>query len=62
MKLIRVMEYGVSSYWPATMKQAEQTAQHIMSRNGCGHIEQRQPDSTWKITHRFERSALLVEQ
>lgn len=53
-KNIRVQEYGVCSYWPSTMKQAEEIAKQVMQRNGCGNIQERQSNGTWKITGRFE--------
>lgn len=51
---IRVQEYGACSYWPRTMEQAEGMAMRVMRRNGCGNIQERQPDGTWKIVGRFE--------
>lgn len=58
---IRVQEYGVTSYWPQTMSHAERVVAQIIERNGCGNIQQKQPNGTWKITHRFERHTGLVE-
>src|SRR5690554_4005138 len=37
--MIRVMEFGVASYWPRTMAQALEMAQTIIARNGCGLIQ-----------------------
>lgn len=54
MDKVRVQEYGVTSYWPKGLAGAVEVANTIMNRNGCGNIQQRQPDGTWKLTHRFE--------
>ena len=51
---IRVQEYGVCSYWPSTMQRAEGMVKQIMQRNGCGNIQERQSDGTWKLTRRFD--------
>lgn len=50
----RVMEFGVTSYWPKTFDAAKDIASVVMARNGCGMIEERQADGLWKITHRYE--------
>lgn len=51
---LRVMEYGVRSYWPSNMASAHALVATILARNGCGMIQARQNDRTWKTTHRFE--------
>jgi hypothetical protein len=61
MSKFRVQEYGVCSYWPASLDQAMAMADQIMQRNGCGNIQVRQKDGTWMLTHRFENHAGVVE-
>ena len=56
----RVQEYGVTSYWPTSMTKVEEVVSHIMGRNGCGNVQQRVEDGTWKLTHRFEPAYGLV--
>lgn len=53
---IRVMEFGVASYWPRTMAQALEMAQTIIARNGCGLIQVNNV-----TTYRFERWTGIVE-
>lgn len=60
MSNIRVQEYGAFSYWPRTMKQAEEIAEQVMQRNGCGNIQERQSDGTWKLVGRFERYTGII--
>lgn len=50
----RVMEFGVTSYWPKTFDAAKDIAKVVMARNGCGLIEERKADGHWKVTHRYE--------
>jgi hypothetical protein len=57
---LRVMEYGYMSYWPSNMDVAKQVIDVIISRNGCGAVETRQPDGRWKLTHRFEPHTGIV--
>lgn len=60
MKNIRVMDYGVTSYWPDSIELALRVARQVLNMNGCGHIEQREDGGAWKITHRFERRTGIV--
>ncbi len=48
------------SYWPSSMDAAKQMIDVIISRNGCGVVETRQPDGLWKLTHRFEPHTGIV--
>lgn len=61
MSKFRVQEYGVCSYWPRTFEQALGFANQIVQRNGCGNIQVRQKDGTWRLTHRFDGYAGVVE-
>lgn len=57
---LRVKEVGGMSYWPSNMDAAKQMIDVIISRNGCGVVETRQPDGLWKLTHRFEPHTGIV--
>lgn len=57
---LRVKEVGGMSYWPSNMDAAKQMIDVIISRNGCGVVEARQPDGLWKLTHRFEPHTGIV--
>lgn len=56
----RTMSYGDASYFRSTKADAEEAAQQVMARNGCGCIEQRQPSGLWKVISRFEPSYGIV--
>lgn len=58
--MIRVQEYGAVSYWPTSMARAKEVVDIIIGRNGCGNVQQRQPDGTWQMTHRFDRAYGMV--
>jgi hypothetical protein len=57
---LRAKEAGGMSYWPSSMDAAKQMIDVIISRNGCGVVETRQPDGLWKLTHRFEPHTGIV--
>jgi hypothetical protein len=57
---LRVKEVGGMSYWPSNMDAAKQMIDVIISHNGCGVVEARQPDGLWKLTHRFEPHTGIV--
>jgi hypothetical protein len=50
----RVMEFGVTSYWPKTFDAAKEIAEVVMARNGCGLIQERMNTGLWNTTHRYE--------
>lgn len=59
MENIRVMEYGVTSYWPKTMESAQQVINDILVRNGCGMTQVRR-NGVWHVENRFERTYGIV--
>lgn len=50
----RVRAYGDTSYFRDSKEKAYATATQVMQGNGCGCIEQRQPNGCWKMISRFE--------
>lgn len=61
MNSIRVMEYGVTSYWPKTMESAKEVINTILNRNGCG-MTQVKRKGRWEIVNRFERTYGIVDE
>jgi len=57
---LRVREIGGCTYRPSNMDAAKQMVGVIISRHGCGDVESRQPDGSWKLTHRFEPHTGIV--